>query len=638
MNPSNEQGGRVLNIPGLGAGPPGHRPAQPSDQGGPPEGAASAVEPSAGGAATTSQEGAASSGDAKAKQVKYVDEVKDFIHNFVVAEKNYQLYPSYSKVVKHSLEKLAEALEAFHEAAKTSLQLTVSQKDFLYEEQVVYHEEHTGKSLAYRLYTDGVRGVAFLEGTETEELIDFIDCFKELRKSSAEENDFGTLFWEKDSANVQLQIVDDTDTTANEEIPEAPTEHLFALGFNPDRLHIPPAEEEKLKQELESRLKEDDGGDTTFELTEEEAERIRELALAEEEYFPVYDFVDVLIELMIKDGDPEAFREATKMIRSIVFALVENLDFDHAAKLLRKLSTEAHPGLTSEHKRQIKEMIGSFCDKQTLELLDSYLAENASLPDDHGLFRFLAVFDRNVVPHICRLLKHHHHIPSISRVLVEIGMDCVSVFAKFLQDPDPEIAKAMILILAKLQSEQGIERIAEALRHPDESLRKFAARTILDLADKEAAPYLLPLLDERSPQLVYFALQFFSKVQSPEVYDRIMQLTTSDRFFELSKAQQAQAYNALISSGGELGLDYVLNTVLKRTFTLGRKSTRRKAAALLALSSHTDQRSIDVLQRFATRKGSLASTAKHALRLMLAEEKSSRRSDTEAKEVTHVGE
>ena len=130
-------------------------------------------------------------------------------------------------------------------------------------------------------------------------------------------------------------------------------------------------------------------------------------------------------------------------------------------------------------------------------------------------------------------------------------------------------------------------------------------------------------------------------MQSEDVYDKLLELTNSDRFFELGKAQQAQAYTALITSGGDRGrgLDHILNSVLKRTFSLSNKPTKRKAAALLALSSYSDQRVIDVLQKFAHGKGTLASTAKHSLRLMLAEEKSPRRKDTEdSKEVTHVGE
>ena len=633
MSPSNETVGRVLNIPGMSGGSSHAQEAQPSQ-------AAAPEPPESDGAEDGADGDAPASGEGKTKQVKHLTEVKEFIQSFLVAEKNYQLYPPYSKVVKQSLDKLCESLEDLHKAAKKSIHLTVSQKDLLYEEQVVYHEDHTGKSLAYRLYTDGVRGVAFHEGANAEELIDFIGCFKELRDSTEEENDFGTLFWEKDAEKIQLQIVDDTDTTADDELPDVPDEHVFSLGFNPDCLSIPPSEERKLKEELATRLTDDGGGDSTFELTEEEAERIRVLALAEEEYFPVYDFVDILIELMIRNGDPEAFDQSTKMIRSIVFALVENLDFEHAATLLRKLSTEAHPGLTAEHKRQIMEMIGSFCDKQTLSLLNSYLAEHSSLPEDHGLFMFLAVFDHNSIADICGLLSNHPHIPAISKILIEIGKDSVAVFAKFLQDPDSEIAKAMILILAKLERAQGVKRIAEALRHPDETLRKFAAKTILELANKDAAPFLLPLLDETSPQLVYLALQFFSKVQSEDVYDKLLELTKSDRFFELGKAQQAQAFSALISSGGDKkGLDFVISLVQKRSLSLSGKPTKRKAAALLALSSYPEQKVIDVLQKFAHGKGDLASTAKHSLRLMLAEEKSPRRKDTEdSKEVAHVGE
>ncbi len=614
---SSQSSGKILNVPGVDAG---------SASGSSPGGATST-----GGAATG---GTAGGGAQEKKPVPCLEEVKTFVQNVVVAEKNLQLYPPFSKIVRLSAEKLHDSLEAFNEASSTPLQLWVSQKDFLYEDAVVYHEEHTGKSLAYRLYTDGIRSITFNEETTAEELNDFVLCFRELRNCGDDENDFGTVFWEKDSTHIQLQIVDDTDITADDEIPDVPKSGLLSMGFQLERLDISHEEEERLKAELSERLQTDEG-DATFELSAEEAERIDELAKKEEEYFPVYDFVDVLIELMVKNGDPEAFNESAKMIRAIAFALVENLDFHHAAGLLRKLSTEAHPGLTADHKRQIREMIGSFCDRQTLEILSSYLKEHAHLSPDHGIFLFLRVFDRNAVKSFCQFLEHRAHHEAMTNVLLEIGRDSGRVFAQLLDSPSPEIAQGVLRIVAQIEDEKRPQRIASALKHPDEKVRHYAAKLILELDDEDAASHLLALLDEDQKQLLHFGLQFFAQAECPEAYSRLLALSESKRFFTLDKSRQTLCFKALLKSDSNRALEYLTTKLLKGVLTFGAKARRRKAAALLALSASSDDRSIKTLQRFAAKERSaLSSTAKHALRLMVTE------ADTDCatteKEAAHV--
>ncbi len=566
-------------------------------------------------------------------QPKALDEVKEFIQQFVVAEKNYQLYPSYSKVVKHSIEKLYESLEAVVEKLEAPLQLRISQKDFLFEDIVVYHEEHKGKSLAYRLYTDGVRAVAFLEEIESEELVDFLDCFKCLRDSDSEDDDFGTVFWEKDCAGVQLQIVDDTDSTSEEDIPEIPTSHLFSMGFDREQLDLDPEEEQRLREELAETLS-SESKNNAFELSDEESEKIRALAREEEAYFPVYDFVDVLLELMIKNGDEEAFKEAAKMIRSIIFALVENLDFHHAAALLRKLSKEdAHPGLTHEHKQQIREMVGTFCDKDTVQLIDGYLNEHPKLPADHGLFEFLTVFDGNAVRQFCPLLKYESHGRAIIDVLEKIGTNSIKTFESFLDDPDPNVVKSIILLLSRFKDDKRSKRISQALRHPNEEIRKHAAKVILEIADRNATEHLLPLLDESSPDLLHFAVQFFLRVPSEEIYEPVFNLINSPRFNELDKAKQAQTFQLLIAAKRDEGLDYVRNKVLRWRRSLTKAIERRKGAAVLALADVDDEESIALLTKLSEMKRSeLASTARHALRLM----RTRAEKNEHAKELEHV--
>ena len=118
-----------------------------------------------------------------------------------------------------------------------------------------------------------------------------------------------------------------------------------------------------------------DAGNIDAPLTEEDAEQIRTMVRNEDSYFALFDFVDIVLELMVRNPDPGAFSRSVKMIRAIIASLIEELDFSHAAFLMDKFSGQAHPGLTDAHRNQLREMLASFTDKQTLHVLKVFLID-----------------------------------------------------------------------------------------------------------------------------------------------------------------------------------------------------------------------------------------------------------------------
>lgn len=559
-------------------------------------------------------------------------QVRELFRHLSITEKNLGLYPAYSKVVRASVEKLAEVATACLELTGP-VRIQVTQKTFLWEETSVYVEDSRNRNLAFRVYKDGVREIVFLPEVAVEELSALATCLSAVRDADEEDDDFTTLFWESDSAHIQLQLADDY--LSQDDLPDLPKKITRLDALKLQRFKVSKEEKTEFDQALASR-QDDDGGDSSFELSEAESETLRELVRNESSYFPLFDFVDILLELMVRNRDPNAFEESVRMIRTIIAAVIEDLDFDRAAWLMRRLTHEAHPGFTPAQLEALRDMIATFNDKQTIALLETYLTENDRLPPDHSVFNFMKAFPASALEAFCSFLRFHNHVQGVSAVLIELGTGNAAALAAYLDDADPLVVRAMIGIILQADREGATEHLARALAHPNEEVRAHAAQSILDHADEKAAPLFVPLLRERSRRLITIALQFFAKFSCPEAYESLQTLTKSRLFGTLDGKRQRLCFVALLKSSYSRAMDFIGARVLRWIVSLGRLSHARKTAALLALGAIESEQSRSLLERFAAReRSSLSSVARRSLR-ELDRRASAGTSATPAREVTHA--
>lgn len=553
---------------------------------------------------------AAASPQLSEEEKKLVREVEELIRTFLVTEKNFNLYPTYGRVVQGSLDKLFKSFEEFF-SKDDCLVFQVNSNELRYRDQPVYVEEDRRKSLSFRLYKDGIRDLVFLSDLQRDELEAFLSCIKEARTLEDDEADFVTLFWEKDCAGIQIHLADDYIT--KEDLPEMTGGAELRQEDHRYRFRIPPEEKQRLSKILESRRADD--GDSTFELSEAELEGLRSLVAQEANYFAIFDFVDILQELMVRSPESEVVSRSVKMIRTLISSLVAELDFEHAAQLMRKLYEEAHPSLKEGSKRHLKEMLASVADKQTLIVLETFLKENPKLPKGHGVFKLLRAFPPSAADDFCAFLSIQPHLQSIVEVLVQLGEGRPEVFAKHLEDPDPTVACAMVDIILRTDKEAPLRTIEKAIRHPVETVRLHVAKALVEHGDESVSQAFVPLLQESSCQLLNLALQFFIRHTVSDAYESLEGLTRSRSFYSLDPRRQQLCFKALLKASPEGGLHFIRNRVLKWRFSLSKAERQRKSSALLALALHESPAAEEALDRFARLKRSpLSSVAQRALK------------------------
>ncbi len=134
-------------------------------------------------------------------------EAAEVVRALVKAGRSVILYDASNEAVRDFLVEVRQRMEAFL-AAHSELALVVHPWEILYAGEVVYLERDRERSLALRLYRDGVRRLTFVAGLQWEELSRFIAVlgvmFKGIRH---QEEDFVTLLWKADLAHVKVEAV-----------------------------------------------------------------------------------------------------------------------------------------------------------------------------------------------------------------------------------------------------------------------------------------------------------------------------------------------------------------------------------------------------------------------------------------------
>ena len=87
--------------------------------------------------------------------------------------------------------------------------LTVAETDFVWEEQVVYHQLNKSESLAWGLFKDGMRSLTIKRGAEEEELPRLLEAINRARFLPADAgDDLLTLLWEQEFQLIQYRFVE----------------------------------------------------------------------------------------------------------------------------------------------------------------------------------------------------------------------------------------------------------------------------------------------------------------------------------------------------------------------------------------------------------------------------------------------
>jgi len=101
-------------------------------------------------------------------------QVAELINGLVKALRAYHMYLPNNPIYQRASDNLRLAFQPIW-AVLDELVLTVAETDFMWEEQVVYHQLNKSESIAWGLFKDGMRSLTIRRGAELEELPRFLE-------------------------------------------------------------------------------------------------------------------------------------------------------------------------------------------------------------------------------------------------------------------------------------------------------------------------------------------------------------------------------------------------------------------------------------------------------------------------------
>ena len=124
--------------------------------------------------------------------------VRDIFGSFLIALRNFTLYPEDHAICRKSLAVVRDRLDGFL-AGRGSLLLTVEKERFLFQGEAVQQGTPQQEELAFQLFREGIQWLEFHSGITQEELNAFFGLLNRYRTVKEDaEGDLVTALWEAD--------------------------------------------------------------------------------------------------------------------------------------------------------------------------------------------------------------------------------------------------------------------------------------------------------------------------------------------------------------------------------------------------------------------------------------------------------
>ncbi len=397
------------------------------------------------------------------------------------AARSYLLYEPDNKAIRNFLDDMRTKFRAYLEHHGV-LKLAIRPWEMVLGGEVVYLNRDRERSLSFRLFRDGVRGLAIQPDVEWDEITQLLGILS-IRYVGVrqQEDDIVTLLWKAGFKNIEVDSVegfvpeDDETEVVDEallsELGDGGGVGLGAMsGSAPEGFDVPWPEYTKRvplswKPVDEDRLTEVAREDSNVALPEQCVRLLREV-----------------LEVACNPVEPLELDEATPILREIRdFLLSEGL----LSSLLEVMHIiNALPFREKDLERQ-QELLEAFTDERALSrIIRSVPAGSREVPAE--LQALVDSIPGNAVPLLLGILRKERTNTSrwVCRTLIAgIEGDHTENLAQAVRDEEPAVAADLLQVLAQIDPARGASAALDLVRGADIAVQLQA------LAIIENAPY-----------------------------------------------------------------------------------------------------------------------------------------------------
>ena len=556
-------------------------------------------------------------------------QVEELLRTVTKALRATQIYLPNNPIYQRAVDALRAAFLPIWEVLP-DLAFTVTESDFIWDEQAVYHQTSKTDSLAWTLYKDGLRLLTFRPGVETDEIVRFLEVINKVRALPAEaEDDLLTLLWEQDFQLIHYTFSEVLTDAAPPAVSGAPVTGFVVGGT--EAVAASPEEAKARNREAVSEDAEtprpagvvrlDDFDSTLYFLDEQEVAYLaREIAKEYDQDLRA-NVMALLYDLFETQTAAEVRDEILTILESFPPYLLAAGDLRTVAQMLRETKVLALRGrsLDEKHRERLETFARQLSEPNVVSELLRAIDESPTPPpeaDLNELFRELRGTALEPVLVWLPTAANAQARDLLERVATQLAEANPAEVLRILGSPDSKALSSAITLSGRLHLQPSVPGLGQNLGHPEQPIRLQAAQALGEIASPGAFAALERGLSDGDREVRLFVVRALGarghkgalKVIEPLVLGKEAEdrdLTERQAFFEAFALIAGTAafgpLSELIQAGGGL---------FKRKAS---SETRACAVAAIAKLKHPDVRAI--VQKAAQEKDAVVrNAANRALR------------------------
>ena len=508
--------------------------------------------------------------------------------------KSSRTYGSANPVAQKFFQQLFEGLTA-HLATYSKLAFLVQRSELYFNGEAVYQsdQESSNESVAFKLYSDGIRELTFLEGLPAEDLSYLLDSLWGGLDPDEDDDDIVTRLWSKNLSTIMIVTAEEIVKFPGKDPFAAPTAEAMAAPESSLR-ELLDQEQAKAKKgkalgadgsnpaagSAASRFK---SGLVGYEVLEEDLAALAKEIQAESSRDNTTYVLDMLTAILASEKSPTVLSKLLSLWGSIVESLTAQGEWSVLNNILELLCTapEIRPDFSDDHKKQLAALLDDLARPDRLKLIETYLNK---LPDSttEGLLAVLLSMTPAAVPVLCTLLANLEapaHQKVVIAALETLARDQLDPLLRGLSDRRPRYVKNLLAILLKWNDPRIADAVEKLARYPDAQIRKEVVRAIGIFRPNGNGTKLLSFLNDSETPTRLAALKLLMTGQYQVPYSSWSALVSDDSFLARPHSEKRALFQAMRATSGDEVLPFFENLFTEWSWTNRKK---REDLAILA--------------------------------------------------------
>ena len=540
---------------------------------------------------------------------KELQDARQLINIFILAWKNYGLYPEDHVTTIKSFENLAATFGNFF-TTHGDLRLAV-EKDRLLCESEIIHEvspEAPSEDIITLLYRDGIKWIEFQEGLTLDEITSFYRIAYKYRLFAEEtEGDIVTALMDEELEYIDFKAVDifwqDLLLMDFSQLPPpAPQPEEVAKQNETDQSQQPAGSD---GEDIYARSIADPSITAHLELSNADYEILQQMVQEEESWDITEDLFEVLLIILKSQTEPENFTAVLDFILEEVVETIELEKFDLLVKLFQSLHKLFSPETSTGQDWKsplIDRFFQDLSEPKIFQLISEKLLklQTSEIEKLKALDQALHYFSPEVIPFLMPVImqRSSHEIQQmVSEVIVHLSRRDIEPLEKIAEQHGTEMGDKLLVILNRLQGDRVNKILFKMRDHPSDKVRRKAIKELVD-RDPKYAQRLFSLIDDPRKEIRTSILAAFAKHKSSALENMLL------NYLRGNSAQKdpdhiLACYEALGRCGSNTAVPFLRRILLSRGWNSfmgsGKLIFREGAAIALALLDTPEAK--DVLQK-----------------------------------------